>query len=179
MYRFASDISRWRTVVNDDDKHVFDEICSVLWQVDNLYEFADTDDLSKMQGFLQDLVSIDKVEARLPQRPSRQGSRLRTIYGRKGKQKEECRCAPPVPCIEPLSTEEFPGLNNTLSLSSGALQDSEGLIDLSDFIYLDAPGVENMEDEHFAEPDSSRKAFFTNIKPTVVLLLASVAFSII
>jgi hypothetical protein len=81
--------------------------------------------------------------------------------------------------MESLSTDEFPSLDNALSLSSGAHQDSEDLIDLSDFIYLDAPGVENMEDEHFAEPDSSRKDFLTNIKPTVVLLLASVAFSII
>lgn len=179
VYRFVSDISRWRTVVNDDDKHVFDEVCFVLWQVDNLHTFADTDELSKIQDFIQDLVSIDKVEARLPQRPSRQGSRLRTIYDRKGKQKEVCNCAQRAPCMESLSTDEFPSLDNALSLSSGAHQDSEDLIDLSDFIYLDAPGVENMEDEHFAEPNSSRKDFLTNIKPTVVLLLASVAFSII
>jgi hypothetical protein len=127
-----------------------------------------------VEDFIYDLVSVDKVEPRLPKRADRRGLRLQALYN-EGKPCDTCKGDASSSTADPWNSAEFSGLAGILSDPGDEVFATEASINLGDFIYLDPPDVEDVNQQQQRRPDPRRDG----MRPSIVVLLASVAFSII
>lgn len=184
MDRFKNDLGRWRTLLDTSEQVMFDEFVRFVWDVDGIPVLlaptsAPTEaEMCRFQELIQNLVSLDDLT---DQSSARSGTRLKLAQRQMAKRKP--RSTPAQGSRRP-DVSSAGSLRSTASVLSRFTKDTDSSfgekLDLSDFIYLDALEA----DSTAATPSDSQEPasptnLWKNISPVVVLLLASVAFSVI
>ncbi|KAI9155211.1 hypothetical protein HJFPF1_07788 [Paramyrothecium foliicola] len=178
----AHDLGRWRTAVSNDEKPLFDSVTKALWDFSetqsNFGASGERCELDSIQHLLQELVSVENLEerSRLKVRRNYRGSRLKTIYDRKGKSKASHL---PLPTFDAMwDSYDMSCPSSMAGLSADTPSPSENdSINLGDFIYLDP--LDDCADETTQPPATAWQDAWGKVKPTITLLLASVAFAMV
>ncbi|KEY68172.1 hypothetical protein S7711_07261 [Stachybotrys chartarum IBT 7711] len=183
--QFTDDLGRWRTVLtNFDEQRIFDTVVGHVWEVDSAYNLgtpqSGADQIYRCQEFIQNLVSVDQLDPRLQRKVRSLGTHLRTIQQRIGQRalaNDSIRHTT-------RSRRRDSGVHRPIQHVLGRLtrdtdSGDEGDIDLNEFLYLEAIQEEDSaRDRKRAHVPISNNTW-KDISPMVVLLLASVAFSIV
>ncbi|KAF7556625.1 hypothetical protein G7046_g6244 [Stylonectria norvegica] len=193
---FLNDLGRWRTVLDVSEQVLFDEIARAVWGLDNV-PAVDTpkcapDELNRFQDLIQNVVSVENNVDKMPSKPAPFGARLRSVQKRVEDHKaNETRTRHPhQQTIPPNSSFQSIG-----SVLGKLTKDTDSYYDdnivLSDFVHLDAfecdeplnpmPKPRSKQKTKPAGPQDmlSKCHQRKNIRPIVVFLLASVAFSVV
>lgn len=160
---------------------MFHEIARVLWGVDTVSLMSTQTntraELYQFQDLIQNLVSLE-YETDLS--PISSGTRLRTAQ-RKVQTRNRHMHRPCRSHQSRLSAgSSFHNIGSVLAqLTMDSDSNSDDEIDMNDFVHLDAPSLEARP--HFNPKPTSAPACtsWKNVHPIVVLLLASVAFSVV
>lgn len=160
---------------------MFEEIARALWGVDSfsMLDVQDSDrgELYQFQALIQNLVSLDNGES---QAPISFGSRLKAVHkqavSRNGQAQRPLRLRQ----SHLSSSSSFKNLGSVLGqLTMDTDSDYEDEMDLSDFIDLDALGGESSPRKDAPHERLPPGTSWKDVHPVIVLLLASVAFSIV
>ncbi|KPM37280.1 hypothetical protein AK830_g9291 [Neonectria ditissima] len=179
--RFTNDLGRWRTLLQGSEKNMFDMIVCAVWNIDTVPTLDtpknDPDELYRFQELIQNLISLEDMK-RLKSRSS--GSRLRAVQRQLKSRERKPGLMPGAnrPSVQPIGS--FQSIGSVLGrLTHDTDSFYEDDVDLAEFINLDALEYDAVDakltpTKEPVEPSVDWK----DVHPIVVLVLASVAFSI-
>jgi hypothetical protein len=188
----VNDLGRWRTVLNPSELELFDRIAFSLWAYTDESPVGTpptaATDLYYFQELIQELVSIEKNGGRIPQGHHPSGSRLCAI------QRDMQTLAAQTTTSSSSTCSSIHGQHGGPSFDLGGAPeelpddfadspDLVGFIDtdfpITDFINMDlCDDFEKPPQESTPTPELWHRPW-KDIPPTIILLLASIAFSII
>jgi hypothetical protein len=175
-------LGRWRTVLGPTDRQLYDEIVFSLWaytDISNPGQVLDrTDSLYRFQELVQHLVSLERNASRTSLGGKRSGTRLdviqRHICSQKGLSTAVSQAAE---AASPIDIPETTGYRGPAQYQDTKLRPGDGF-SLDEFLHLEL--FENDEGNPDSESiHSDQSKAWKDILPITVLLLASVAFSIV
>ncbi|KAH7152935.1 hypothetical protein EDB81DRAFT_438201 [Dactylonectria macrodidyma] len=177
---FKNDLGRWKTLLQGSERTMFDEIVCAVWNVDTVPTLdlpeSEPDELYRFQELIQNLISLEDTTHL---RSESSGSRLRAVQRQlKGQKQTKLRQRADRPPVQPIGS--FQSIGSVLGRLTHDTDDFyEDDIDLGDFIDLDAFGVEPVDSNPTSSSESLEPSVeWKDVHPIVVLLFASVAFSI-
>ncbi|KAF7548243.1 hypothetical protein G7Z17_g7181 [Cylindrodendrum hubeiense] len=178
---FTNDLGRWRTLLQGSEKTMFDEIVCAVWNIDAVPTLDmpenDPDELYRFQELIQNLISLEDIK-HLKSRSS--GSRLRAVQRQLKSRKRKLGLGQRTdrPPIQPVgSFQSIGSVLGRLTHDTDSFYEDE--VDLGEFIDLDAFGVEPDDPKPTTSSDPMEPPVeWKDVHPIVVLVLASVAFSI-
>ncbi|KAK7432532.1 hypothetical protein QQZ08_000739 [Neonectria magnoliae] len=178
---FSNDLGRWRTLLQGSEKTMFDEIVCAVWNIDTVPTLdmpeSDPDELYRFQELIQNLISLEDMK-RVKSRSS--GSRLRAVQRQLQSRKRKPGLMPRAnrPSVQPIGS--FQSIGSVLGrLTHDTDSFYEDDVDLAEFIDLDALGYDVVDAKPTAPKEPVEPSVdWKDVHPIVVLVLASVAFSI-
>lgn len=170
--------------MKDDEQPMFDNVVHAIWDVTNIPSLSNpqsgADEVYHFQELIQNIVSLEKLVDRLPRKHQSLGLRLQNIRKRVEARRQTSLLAQQSPKAAEDTAAGFQNIGTVLGrLTKDTDSADEEDIDLGDFIHLDALQEEPDEEAQSDPPEVISCAPWKDIHPTVVFLLASVAFSII
>lgn len=179
---FTNDLGRWRTLLQGSEKKMFDEIVCAVWNIDTVPTLDmpenDPDKLYRFQELIQNLISLGDIK-HLKSRSS--GSRLRTVQRQLKSRKRKPvlrRRADRPPVLPDGSFQSIGSVLGRLTHDTDSFYEDD--VDLGEFIDFDAFGLECDDPKPTQSSDSMEPTVeWKDVHPIVVLVFASVAFSII
>ncbi|KAH7141359.1 hypothetical protein B0J13DRAFT_556682 [Dactylonectria estremocensis] len=177
---FTNDLGRWKTLLQGSERTMFDEIVCAVWNVDTVPTLdlpeSDPDELYRFQELIQNLISLEDTKHL---KSGSSGSRLRAVQRQlKSQKKTMRRQRADRPPVQPIgSFQSIGSVIRELTRDTDSFHEDE--IDLEDFIDLDAFGVAPVDSNPASCSESLEPHVeWKDVHPIVVLLFASVAFSI-
>jgi hypothetical protein len=173
--RFKNDLGRWRTLLQEPERVMFEEIVCAVWDIEFVptIDFPDEPNaLCRFQELAQNLISLEETNAF---KSRSWGSRLRTVQRQLKKRKGKISTLPVLPDG---SFHSISSVLGRLTHDTDEFHDED--LDLGEFIDLDALEGYVNEPKRVSSTESmdTTAAEWKDVHPRVVSILASVAFSI-
>ncbi|KAH7309504.1 hypothetical protein B0I35DRAFT_82684 [Stachybotrys elegans] len=181
--QFTNDLGRWRAIFQEPDRNLYDIVAGHLWgyntDSDPHIPTCSCDQVYQFQELIQNLVSLDRIDDQLHRASKLSGVGLRHIQ--RGIAQRARGVSPYFNQTRAAlrQNQDFPSISHVLGqLTKDTDSGDTGDVDIGDFIHLEAIQEEDARQRRHEVPLAAHKPW-KDISSMLVLLLASVAFSII